>query len=753
MENSPPKSSDPTPAGVAQPQWSTAAVDDLLDRLGEIAQSASDPESFFTQLERSLAGLGIERVEVWLEGMGSRIDAPNSGSTRSTPRPTDNNLPARIWPSATGPADLAETRSIPGVEPPRIAEVIRCQTPSRLTARVMLVPWTSIDGDRGAVAIRWDEAEAARPAAGPRQLELAAAVAEIVARSHALGTRRELEKKLSRQTGWDTFTNRIHASLDLKETAYAIANEARPLIGCDRVWVLVRRGNRFAVAAVSGAEHVHRHSPSAQRLELLGERIAATGEPFWYSAADGEALATELPPQIAEPLGDYLDVAPATSLAIEPILPTSTDASPSPKPIALIIAERFGEPLTPSQRETLKRVAPLATAAVINAGRVERIPGRGFWFRLADRRWLSRWPAWGVATAAITAAAIGSLLLIPADIRVRARGEIVPTRRQDVFAPRDGVVVAVLVDSGQTVTQGQPLLELRSTELDLESQRVDGELGVARQRLAVTRSQRLQIRPGDAESRARERRLTAEEDLINQEIRSLQQRAEILLKQREGLTVRAPLAGQVLTWNTQQRLTGRPLRRGDSLLTIADIQGPWQGEFRVPARQSGRLLEYHRREPGSLAENRSAETNGLTETSGPAETNEPSETNGLAETNGLPESKGLNVSQGGAITTIDGLPAKVKVALTTAPGEWIDGTLAQWSSRTQIDESGEASLLVTVDLDLPTSSNLAPAPDLASTPDLVPGATAIASIPCGRGSLGEAWFYEFLDAVRLWLPF
>lgn len=750
MENSLPKSSDPTPAGVGQPQWSTAAIDDLLDRLGEIAQSASDPESFFTQLQRSLTGLGIDRVEVWHEGRGSRVDAPVS----ALPRPTNDNPPARIWPSTTGPVDLADVPPIPGVEPARIAEVIRCQTPSRPNARVMLVPWTSIDGDRGAVAIRWDEAEAARPSAAPRQLELAAAVAEIVARSHALSTRRELEQKLSRQTGWDTFGNRIHASLDLKETAYAIANEARPLIGCDRVWVLVRRGNRFAVAAVSGAEHVHRHSPSAQRLELLGERIAATGEPFWYSAADGEALATELPPQIAEPLGDYLDVAPATSLAIEPILPTRTDAVPSPKPIALIIAERFTEPLTPSQRETLKRVAPLATAAVINAGRVERIPGRGFWFRLADRRWLSRWPAWGVATAAITAAAIGMLLLVPADIRVRARGEIVPTRRQDVFAPRDGVVVAVLVDSGQTVTQGQPLLELRSTELDLESQRVEGELGVARQRLAVTRSQRLQIRPGDAESRARERRLTAEEDLINQEIGSLQQRTEILLKQREELTVRAPLGGQVLTWNTQQRLTGRPLRRGDSLLTIADIRGPWQGEFRVPARQSGRLLAHHRREPSSLTE-----------------------TDGLAETNGSPEAKGLGASQVGAITTIDGRPAKVEVALTTAPGQWIDGTLTQWSSRTQIDESGEASLLVTVDLDLPPNPDLVSTPDPVgttelvpvnttelvpvgttelvpvNTPELVPGATAIASIPCGRGSLGEAWFYEFLDAVRLWLPF
>ena len=41
------------------------------------------------------------------------------------------------------------------------------------------------------------------------------------------------------------FVRRLHGSLDLSVTAYAIANDGRSLLGCDRVTVLVGRGGRF----------------------------------------------------------------------------------------------------------------------------------------------------------------------------------------------------------------------------------------------------------------------------------------------------------------------------------------------------------------------------------------------------------------------------------------------------------------------------------------------------------------------------
>ena len=181
-----------------------------------------------------------------------------------------------------------------------------------------------------------------------------------------------------------------------------------------------------------------------------------------------------------------------------------------------------------------------------------------------------------------------------------------------------------------------------------------------------------------------------------------------------------------MTWNTQQRLAGRPLRRGESLLTIADIDGPWQAELRVSSRQAGRLLALVTAAPP--------------EDSGPAIDSPPSPPPSPAV---LP-SRALLAVKAQALATASATPSgplPVAIRLTTDPGNWREGNLANWSSRLQTDEAGDAFLLVTVDLELERPQ------------DRVPGATAIASIPCGRGSLAHAWFYELTDAVRLWLPF
>src|SRR5437763_7679626 len=81
----------------------------------------------------------------------------------------------------------------------------------------------------------------------------------------------------------------------------------------------------------------------------------------------------------------------------------------------------------------------------------------------------------------------------------------------------------------------------------------------------------------------------------------------MLKKELEALTVRRPLAGEVVAWNVQQQLAARPLRRGDALLTVADTAGPWQLELKVPSRRAGRLLaarsETHRRVSFVLATN------------------------------------------------------------------------------------------------------------------------------------------------------
>jgi hypothetical protein len=64
-------------------------------------------------------------------------------------------------------------------------------------------------------------------------------------------------------------------------------------------------------------------------------------------------------------------------------------------------------------------------------------------------------------------------------------------------------------------------------------------------------------------------------------------------KQKE-LLVTAPSAGVVMTWELRDRLTGRPVRRGQFLMQVADPEGPWQLELRMPEDQVGHVLESQR---------------------------------------------------------------------------------------------------------------------------------------------------------------
>ncbi len=90
-------------------------------------------------------------------------------------------------------------------------------------------------------------------------------------------------------------TQAVHEQLSVRHTAYALVNDGRRLIGCDRLTLLVRRGRRYDVVAVSGLEVVETRSQAAKLLSRLAATVAETGEPMWQLGRNDE-----LPPQIRE---------------------------------------------------------------------------------------------------------------------------------------------------------------------------------------------------------------------------------------------------------------------------------------------------------------------------------------------------------------------------------------------------------------------------------------------------------------------
>jgi multidrug efflux pump subunit AcrA (membrane-fusion protein) len=183
---------------------------------------------------------------------------------------------------------------------------------------------------------------------------------------------------------------------------------------------------------------------------------------------------------------------------------------------------------------------------------------------------------------------------VPADFTVEARGELQPVERRDVFAPLDGVVREVRAKHGARVSANQVLVVLSTPDLDLEFKRVGGELQTARKQLAAVETEQLQNRREDDVQRRRVTELTAEQEELRERVASLEAQHAILLRQQAELEVRSPLAGEVLTWNVEHLLTARPVVRGQILLTVANLEGAWALELRIPDRRTSPVLQAQR---------------------------------------------------------------------------------------------------------------------------------------------------------------
>lgn len=618
-----------------QARESSRAVDEVLDAIDRLAASDLAEQDFYAALLPKIVLLGCPAVAIWtIEAADQTRLVWSSLEAHRSNRDNTEDATDVLAAIKVGQPKVIETAAI-GSGKDAGAE------------RSIIAPWSAAISTKGAVQI-W-LAERASSAAISGYLRVLSVVAEIV------GTYldRQQQRRMRRQFEWlsrlNVFVRSLYENLELNQVAYKIANDGRILLGSDRLTVLIRRGGTYKSLAVSGADHIHRRSESIQQLEKLANIVAKSEEELWQSGR--ATTSTQLAPQIREALGAYLDTSPAIACAVLPLSAADPSTrSPSP-PEAVLVCEQYSEAFDATMRETLPLVAEHSRLALQNARQLAAIPGSHLWQHLRRDGWLSRFFSRTGIVISLLAAIVAALLLIPAEVRIQAHGELQPVVRQEVFAPRDGVVTAIHVDHGQSVAENEPLVELRSPELDLEMQRVAGELETARKRLAAAQSERLQTRPTDSDAKLRQRRLTAEEEQLQQQVRDLSDRQKMLVEQRRELIVRSPIAGDVVTWNVQQQLASRPLRRGDALITVADTSGEWQLELKVPSRRAGRLLAARRRDNSVEA---------------------------------------------------------VSFVVATSPGRSLAGELTEVAPRLEIDETGESYLTAKVEVSKDEIENLAP---------------------------------------------
>jgi multidrug efflux pump subunit AcrA (membrane-fusion protein) len=398
---------------------------------------------------------------------------------------------------------------------------------------------------------------------------------------------RRLHEERLHARQFEQFIQLIHGSLHLRTVAYEIVNVGRQIIGCDRVSLAIRKGPHFRLAAVSSVDSLNRRSRATRRLEALAGRVANAADTVWYDGQHDESLA----PQIIDSLQQFADEVHPRAVGLIPLSTSPNEKTcDRDKIIGVLIVEQFASLFDHATRNTAQHVARHGALALANALHFESLPTLPF----ARHR---KAPL-GQRTVRPMAALLGvtaiglllSLLVVPVDFHIRARGELQPQEQQHVFAPLDGQVATIHVQHGQQVAAGEVLLELRSPELELELKRLQGEVEVTLKRISALESSLLQLDVSAERDINRMNQLAAEQEEARQLLASQRDQLALLDRQQEKLVLRSPLSGRVLTWDLEQLLSDRPVQRGQSLLSVANLDGPWLAELEVPDDQIGHVL-------------------------------------------------------------------------------------------------------------------------------------------------------------------
>mgnify|MGYP003667533081 CR=1 FL=1 len=408
----------------------------------------------------------------------------------------------------------------------------------------------------------------------------------------------------SQRDGGETLSQRaallqLHRSLSIHRTAYAIANETRRMIGCDRVIVLTRRGKKFRVQAVSGVAVVDKRSNSTRSIERLVQHAIVLPGPVMLP--DSEML----PPQIQDPLDEYLDQCGTTSAALLPLRiaddqtadVSSDDLIDDPFPnrgeiVGVLLAEYFSGEGPDKITATMQRVVGDSAVALHNAIQHESIFALTLWKSIGRIKRSGQWVWIATAIASLLLLAIASVL-IQVDHYVIATGSLEPTQRRQVFAAVDGVVKTLHVVDGESVTAAMPLLELENAELQRNSETIAGQIQTTLQRLASIKAVRLS---GDAQQNPSDR-MAVEQQQLETELANLRAQQAIIESQQADLIVKSPIQGTVVGWQLEQRLARRPVSRGNLLLSVVDETGPWELKLQIPDRDAGVMLESFEQTP------------------------------------------------------------------------------------------------------------------------------------------------------------
>lgn len=427
------------------------------------------------------------------------------------------------------------------------------------------------------------------------------------------GKRRNAEMSADMKSQWWTdfeqFTLRIQRSLEEQEVADASASDGRPLLDCDRLSVVTKKGSKVKVRAVSGQSTVNARANLVVAMKKLARRVIDMGETLVYTGRM-EGLA----PQIEKPLAEFVQESGSRLIMMVPLYQSDELVREQgeeaerkrkvkkPKAIGCLVVEQVGESEpAPELERRAELLADHIGAATWNARQHGRIFGRSiFKFIGTVMEWFQgKKLAITTAVLAVIAGLVAAGTMIQMDYPVEADGKLMPVRQFAVFAQSDGTIDAILVKPNAAeefrVEEQQPLLHMTNEELDTEIITAQVQVQSHAELERNNRTERLQLASEEDSDQVKQQRSDLDIRLIK--IQTDKKIAEtqlnkLLERRAKKLTVRSPSRGLIADFKRMDILIDRPVKAGDHLFDVMDDdpKAEWHLELLVEEKRMGHLL-------------------------------------------------------------------------------------------------------------------------------------------------------------------
>ncbi|MEN1679324.1 MAG: biotin/lipoyl-binding protein [Planctomycetota bacterium] len=415
---------------------------------------------------------------------------------------------------------------------------------------------------------------------------------------------RRLVHLADKQSLWEqleSFTRTAHEKLDIRETAYTIANEGRRLIGCDRVTVAVQRGSKCVIEAISGLDTFDKRSNTARLLTNAARAVTKTAEDVWYS---GDT--SDFAPQVEKTIEAYVDESHTKQMAILPmVVHEDPDATPEnqprrkgpPKVLGCLVVEQMVDSTIPEgYRQRVDVVRSHSTTAIGNSIEHQSLFLMPLWKFLGRMTWMFRGRTLPKTLAVLTLVGglIAAAALVQQPFVVMSKGELRPQKLTNVFAQISGDVKVVHVKQDQEVREGDVLIEQESLDLEKEIADIVGRLNEAKSEEKTLNGRIANLSGRTAEERQQRDEAAAELMQVETQLDGLQRQLQILKLKQDKLIVRSPTDGRVITYKVDEQLRSRPVQLGQVVMEIADLDPTnpdkgWQVRLDMPEKRMGHV--------------------------------------------------------------------------------------------------------------------------------------------------------------------